>query len=113
MLTRYRRGFGHNALVAGFAEIGETLEQTVEREVMEEIGIKVKNIRYNKSQPWGGANDILVGFYCDADGDSTVHMDEGELRSAVWTKREDIELQPDNYSLTNEMMRLFKEGREI
>lgn len=113
MLTRYRRGFGHNALVAGFAEIGETLEQTVEREVMEEIGIKVKNIRYYKSQPWGGANDILVGFYCDADGDSTVHMDEGELRSAVWTKREDIELQPDNYSLTNEMMRLFKEGREI
>ena len=46
LITRYRRGYAHNALIAGFAEIGETLEETVAREVMEEAGIKVKNIRY-------------------------------------------------------------------
>lgn len=110
LLTRYRRGYAHNALVAGFTEIGETLEETVAREVMEETGIKVRNIRYYKSQPWGIAQDMLVGFYCDADGDGEIRMDENELKYAEWVKREDIVLQPNNLSLTNEMMRVFKEG---
>jgi NAD+ diphosphatase len=108
LITKYRTGFRHNALIAGFTEIGETLEETVQREVMEEAGIRVKNIRYYKSQPWGIANDILVGFYCEVDGDTTIRMDEQELGYAEWTKREDIVLQPDNYSLTNEMMSRFK-----
>ncbi len=112
LLTRYRNGYSHNALVAGFTEIGETLEETVAREVMEETGIKVKNIRYYKSQPWGMAQDILVGFFCEADGDGEIHMDENELKYAKWVKREDIMLQPNNLSLTNEMMGLFKEGKE-
>lgn len=111
LLTRYRRGYAHNALVAGFTEIGETLEETVAREVMEETGVKVKNTRYYKSQPWGMAQDMLVGFYCDADGDGEIHMDADELKYAEWVKREDIELQPNNLSLTNEMMRMFKEGK--
>ena len=113
LLTRYRTGFGHNALIAGFTEIGETFEECVEREVMEEAGVRVKNIRYYKSQPWGTANDILAGFYCDVDGDDTISMDSSELRFAQWVKREDIELQPNNYSLTNEMMTMFKDGAII
>lgn len=113
LLTKYRQGYGHNALVAGFTEIGETLEETVAREVMEETGVKVKNIRYYKSQPWGMAQDILVGYFCEADGDGEIHMDEGELKYAEWVKREDIVLQPNNLSLTNEMMTVFKEGKEI
>lgn len=113
VLTRYRRGYGNNALVAGFTEIGETLEETVAREVMEETGLKVKNIRYYKSQPWGIANDILVGYYCDVDGGDEIHMDENELRSAQWTKREEIVLQPDECSLTNEMMKRFKDGLPV
>ena len=111
LLTKYRRGYAHNALVAGFTEIGETLEETVAREVMEETGVKVKNIRYYKSQPWGMAQDILVGFFCEADGDDKIQMDESELRYAQWVKREEIELQPNNLSLTNEMMRVFKDGK--
>ena len=111
LLTRYRTGFAHNALVAGFTEIGETLEQTVEREVMEETGIRVKNIRYYKSQPWGIAQDILVGFFCEADGSTKIRMDTGELKYAEWVRREEIVLQPDNMSLTNEMMTVFKEGK--
>ena len=110
LLTKYRRGYSHNALVAGFAEIGETLEETVAREVMEETGVPVKNIRYYKSQPWGMAQDLLVGFFCEADGDGVIRMDETELKYADWVKREDIELQPNNLSLTNEMMRVFKEN---
>ena len=111
LITRYRRGYAHNALVAGFTEIGETAEQTVTREVMEEAGIRVKNIRYYKSQPWGVASDLLMGFFCEADGDDTIRMDENELRYAAWLRPEEIELQPNQYSLTNEMMRVFKEGR--
>lgn len=111
LLTKYRTGFAYNALIAGFTEIGETAEQTVAREVMEEAGVRVKNITYYKSQPWGIANDLLMGFYCDLDGDPGITMDEGELKYAAWVKREDIELQPDDSSLTNEMMMMFKTGK--
>lgn len=108
LLTKYRTGFAHNALVAGFTEIGETLEECVAREVMEETGIHVKNIRYYKSQPWGIASDILTGFFCDVDGDDTITMDTTELKYAEWVPREEIKLQPLEYSLTNEMMKMFK-----
>lgn len=111
LVTKYNRQGAHYALVAGFTEIGETLEETVSREVMEETGLKVKNITYYKSQPWGIADDILAGFYCDVDGDDKITVDSSELKLAEWRKREDIELQPDGYSLTNEMMKMFKEGR--
>ena len=56
------------------------------------------------------AQDLLAGFFCEADGDGEIHMDEKELKYADWVKREDIELQPNNMSLTNEMMRVFKEN---
>lgn len=113
LLTKYRTGFAQYALVAGFTEIGETAEETVAREVMEEAGLRVKNIRYYKSQPWGIANDLLLGFYCDVDGDTSIHMDTSELKFAEWVDRDKIELQSDNFSLTNEMMRMFKEGKNI
>ncbi len=108
LITRYRTGYAHNALVAGFTEIGETAEQTVQREVMEETGVRVRNIRYYKSQPWGMAQDLLLGFFCDADGDSEIHMDPKELKYAEWVSREDIVLQPNDLSLTNDMMKHFK-----
>lgn len=113
LLIRYRERYRHNALVAGFTEIGETVEETVAREVMEETGLRIKNIRYYKSQPWGIAEDVLMGFYCDVDGDDTIHIDEHELKYAEWVRREDIILQPADYSLTNEMMKMFKEGNNV
>lgn len=116
VMTKYANRPGQRvpfyALVAGFTEFGETFEETVSREVMEEVGLKVKNIRYYKSQPWGFADDILAGFYCDVDGDPTITVDHSELKTAVWMKREDITGQPDDLSLTNEMMMLFHDGKE-
>ena len=111
LLTKYRKGFTPFALIAGFTEIGETLEETVSREVMEEAGLRVKNIQYYKSQPWGVVDDLLAGFYCEVDGDTDIHMDASELKLAEWKTRDEIELQPNDFSLTNEMMREFKEGR--
>lgn len=109
-LTKYAHGFDQYALVAGFTEIGETFEETVIREVKEEIGVNVKNIRYYKSQPWAISDNILAGYFCEVDGDPTIHMDENELKSAAWYRPEEIVLQSDDYSLTNEMMSLFKSG---
>ena len=112
LLTKYAgRDVPFYALIAGFTEIGETFEETVRREVMEEAGIRVKNIRYYKSQPWGIVDDLLAGFYCDLDGDPEIHMDRSELKVAQWCTRDEIVLQPTSHSLTNEMMRIFKEGK--
>ena len=97
------------ALIAGFTEIGETFEECVAREVMEEVGLKVKNIRYYKSQPWGLADDILAGYYCDVDGDDTIRIDETELKKAEWVSRKDITGQPRPGSMTHEMMVWFKD----
>ncbi|MDO4418441.1 MAG: NAD(+) diphosphatase [Eubacteriales bacterium] len=113
LLTKYAgTDFPFYALIAGFTEIGETFEETVRREVMEEAGIRVKNIRYYKSQPWGIVDDLLAGFYCDVDGDPTIHMDSTELKVAQWCTRDEIVLQPTDHSLTNEMMTRFKMGLE-
>lgn len=113
LLTKYAgRGYTHYALIAGFTEIGETLEQTVQREVMEEVGLRVKNIRYYKSQPWGIDGNILMGFYCDLSGDDTVRLDEQELALAQWHHRNALPAEDDGISLTREMIRTFEEGRE-
>ena len=113
LLTKYAgRAFTRYALIAGYTEIGETMEQTVSREVMEEVGLKVKNIRYYKSQPWGVDGNVLMGFYCDLDGDGTVTLDEKELAVAEWHSRDNFPAEDDGISLTREMMRVFAEGKE-
>ena len=113
LMTKYaNREMSFYALVAGFTEIGETLEECVAREVMEETGLRVKNIRYYKSQPWGSVQDLLMGFYCDVDGDPTIRIDRNELKEGVWVARQDIQGQKDDWSLTHHMMMTFKEGKE-
>lgn len=110
LMTRYRgREYHGHALIAGFCEIGETGEDTVRREVFEEAGVRVKNIRYYKSQPWGFDSDLLLGYYCELDGDDTIRMEEDELSAAEWVRREDIKDRFENMSLTNEMIVRFRE----
>ena len=113
LVSRYAgRAYKGYALIAGFCEIGESFEQTVRREVMEEVGLKVKEIRYYKSQPWGFDQDLLAGFFCEAVGDPTIHMDENELSYAEWISREEMEkTMHDQVSLTGEMMECFRLGK--
>ena len=113
LMSRYARGtYRRYALIAGYVEVGETFEECVRREVMEEVGLKVKNIRYYKSQPWSFSGTLLFGFFCDVDGDDTLTVDHEELSMAQWVERDKIPDQGNNISLTKEMMMLFRDGKE-
>ena len=111
VLTRYNgRTTALWALVAGFTEIGEPLEDTVRREVMEEVGLKVKNLRFYKSQPWSFSDTLLVGFWCEVDDDPTIRVDHEELKEARWFYRDEMTLErvSDRVSLTGEMIEQFR-----
>ncbi|MBR0328228.1 MAG: NUDIX domain-containing protein, partial [Selenomonadaceae bacterium] len=107
LLTRYAdRPYRGPALIAGFVEIGETLEDTVRREVLEEVGLHVKNIRYYKNQPWSFTDTMLVGFYCDLDGEAEIHLDRNELCEGVWMDRSELPVRENDVSLTAEMIEM-------
>ncbi|WP_408069652.1 NAD(+) diphosphatase [Butyrivibrio sp. JL13D10] len=111
LMTRYAgRPYKGNALIAGFCEIGETAEDTVRREVLEEVGVRVKNIRYFGSQPWGFDSNLLLGYFCELDGSDEIKLDKNELAIAEWVERHDIGEEAKNLSLTGTMMMYFKEN---
>lgn len=110
LLTKYAAGYNRYALVAGFVEIGETLERTVQREVLEEVGLNVKNIRYYKSQPWAFSGSVLSGFYADLDGSDIVTVDKNELAEADWFDRQSIPPGDSTMSLTWTMVEAFRSG---
>lgn len=114
LLTKYQAShspYRHYSLIAGYVETGETAEDTVRREVMEEVGLKVKNIRYYKSQPWPFSGALLLGYFCDLDGDDKITREEQELEEAIWVEREQLEERSNDISLTGEMMEQFRLNR--
>lgn len=114
LVSRYNGRTAGYALIAGYTEIGETPEETVHREVFEETGLHVKNLRYYKSQPWGMSGSVLLGYFCELDGDSTIHVDHNELSLAEWKAREELPGDTEKLSLTAEMIQLFKDcGRDV
>ena len=85
-------------LVAGFVETGETLEECVQREIMEETGLRVENIRYFGSQPWPYPMGLMIGFHADyADGE--IALRDGELRDAAFFTRDNIPAIPGKMSM--------------
>jgi len=74
---------GMYSALAGFVEPGETLEQCIAREVLEEVGVSVSNVRYFASQPWPFPNSLMIAFFCDyAGGD--IRPQETEIEAAGW-----------------------------
>lgn len=111
MISRYAgREHKGRALLAGFCEIGETPEETVAREVYEEVGLKVKNIEYYGSQPWGFDSNLLLGYFCELEGADDITMDTEELAEAGFVQRDDIEYEENMMSLTATMIEAFRTG---
>ena len=110
LLTKYSNGYKRYALVAGFVEIGETLEAAIKREVLEEVGLQIKNIRYYKSQPWPFSSSLLCGFFVELDGSNCVKIDTNELTEAVWVNRHAIPSEDSTFSLTWTMIEAFRNG---
>ena len=111
LLTKYNQKhskYTRYALVAGYTEVGETFEDTVRREVREEVGLEVKNIKYYKNQPWSFTDTLLMGFFAEVDGSNKIVRDEDELAEALWFDRSEIPINNSAISLTNEMIEKFR-----
>ena len=82
-------------------------------EVLEEAGIKVKNIRYFGSQPWPFSDSLITGFTAELNGDDTIHMQEAELSEAMWVRREDIPEYETDVSISCCLIENFRRGFTI
>ncbi len=101
------------SVLAGFVEPGETLEACVKREVLEEVGITVKNIRYFGSQPWPFPDSLMVGFTAEhAGGD--IRIDPSEITDASWFSADQLPAIPPKISIARRLIDWFlkqEEGR--
>ncbi|MBP8625232.1 MAG: NAD(+) diphosphatase [Syntrophorhabdaceae bacterium] len=94
------------SILAGFVEPGETLEDAVEREVKEEVGIKVKDIRYFGSQPWPFPDSLMIGFVARYKS-GRISIDKEEIVDARWFSPDNLPNIPGNISIARRMIDWF------
>lgn len=111
ILLAHNRNFapGLFSLIAGYVEPGESLEQCVEREIQEEVGIKVKNIRYFSSQPWSFPDSLMMAFIADYDS-GEIDVDQIEIMEAGWYRVDNLPLIPSTDSVAGKMIRWFRDS---
>jgi NAD+ diphosphatase len=97
------------SVVAGFVEAGETLEECVSREVLEETGIIVKNIKYFGNQPWPFPNSLMIGFTCEYSS-GEIQVDGKEIEHADWYSSTEMPVTPDSISIAKELIGWFTEN---
>ena len=108
VLLTSKPGWGQRySLVAGFVEPGETLEQCVAREVLEEVGVEVTDIRYVGSQPWPFPHQLMVGFMARyAGGD--IAIDTTELADARWFTRDALPELPPPFTISRQIIEMWR-----
>lgn len=90
-------------LIAGFVETGETLEEAVRREVMEETGLRIRDISYFGSQPWPYPSGLMVGFNAQYDG-GELHVQREELKKVAWFHRDHLPKLPEKLSIARQLI---------
>ena len=110
LVRNARSTFTHYALVAGYVEVGETLEHAVHREVLEEVGIKLSSLRYIGNQPWGVSGSHMFAFHATADDDQPIHLQESELTEARWFRRDELKPREHMVSIAAELIERFRLG---
>lgn len=111
LLARHARLPQYWTTLAGFVEVGEQLEETVQREIYEEVGIKVTQIEYHDSQPWTFPSSLMLGFKAQAIS-KEINIDNDEIEEAKWFTAEELqtgitsgEIQiPGNFSIAHQMI---------
>jgi NAD+ diphosphatase len=96
------------SLIAGFVEPGETLEQCVEREIREEVGIKVKNIRYFSSQPWPFPDSLMMAFTAEYES-GEITVDNCEILDAGWYRADSLPEIPSADSIAGKIIRWYRD----
>jgi NAD+ diphosphatase len=95
-----------HTIIAGFVEPGETLEECVKREIQEEVGIQVKNIKYFKSQPWPYPNSLMIGFTAEYES-GEISVDNTEISEAAWYDLNSLPELPPKMSIARELIDWF------
>ncbi|MGI6685848.1 MAG: NAD(+) diphosphatase [Bacillota bacterium] len=107
LLARNKQSpFKFYSVIAGFVEVGESLEDCVKREVMEEVGIKVKNISYFKSQPWPFPNSLMIGFTAEYES-GEIQVDGKEISHAAWFTKDELPEIPGSISIAWHLIQWF------
>jgi len=102
------RGNMHS-LIAGFVEPGETLEECIKREILEEVGIQVRNIKYFGSQPWPFPNSLMIGFTAEYES-GEISVDGKEILEAGWYDVNSLPEIPSKMSIAREIIDWFVQG---
>ena len=100
---------GMFSAIAGFVEASETLEQTFEREIYEEVGLKVKNIKYFGSQPWPFPNQLMIAFTCEYES-GEINVDGEEIVEASWFNSSNMPNIPPTSSISGQLINSYLEG---
>ena len=100
---------GMFSAIAGFVEASETLEQTFEREIYEEVGLKVKNIKYFGSQPWPFPNQLMIAFTCEYES-GEINVDGDEIVEASWFNARNMPNIPPTSSISGQLINSYLEG---
>lgn len=86
------------------------MERTVQREVMEEVGLRLKSIRYLGDQPWGMSGSLMFGFHAEVEGDDPIRPQPDELASAAWYSREELPMDLSRGSIAYSLIERFRDG---
>jgi NAD+ diphosphatase len=100
---------GRYSVVAGYVDPGESLEECAHREVCEEVGIRIKNLRYFGSQPWPFPNSLMIGFTAEYDG-GEIRLEESEIADAGWFAADALPNLPPRMTIARRLIDWFVAG---